>query len=32
MLFEVGIWCVDSSWDGGVVHTILGHFDLYIDF
>ena len=25
MLFEVGIpiWCMDSSWDGGVVHTIL---------
>ena len=27
------IWgSVDSSWDGGVVHTILGHFDLDIDF
>ena len=24
--------CVDSSWDGGVVHTIFGHFDLNIDF
>ena len=23
---------VDFSWDGGVVHTILGHFDLDIDF
>ena len=22
----------DSSWDGGVVHTILSHFDLDIDF
>ena len=34
ILFDVGIpnWCVDSSWDGGVVHTILGHFDLNIDF
>ena len=27
---ESQIWCVDSSWDGGVVHTIVGHF--YIDF
>ena len=26
------IWCVDSSSDGRVVHTILGHFDLDIDF
>ena len=22
----------DSSWDGGVVHTIVSHFDLDIDF
>ena len=22
----------DSSWDGGVVYTILSHFDLDIDF
>ena len=29
---ESQIWCVNSSWDGGVVHTILGHFDLDIDF
>ena len=29
---ESQIWCVDSSWDGGVVHTILGHFDLDIDY
>ena len=26
------IWCVDSSWNGGVGHTILSHFDLDIDF
>ena len=26
------ILCVDSSWDGGVVNTFLGHFDLDIDF
>ena len=25
---ESQIWCVDFSWGGGVVHTILGHFDL----
>ena len=25
-------FCVDLSWDGGVVHTILGHFDLGVDF
>ena len=29
---ESQIQCVDSSWDGRVVHTILGHFDLNIDF
>ena len=29
---ESKIRCVDSSWDSGVVHTILGHFDLNIDF
>ena len=28
LLFEVGIWCVDLSWDGGEVHTIWGHFGL----
>ena len=28
ILFEVGIWCVDLSWDGGEVHTIWGHFGL----
>ena len=22
------IWCVDSSWGGGVVHTILGHLTM----
>ena len=34
ILFDVGIpnlGC-DSSWDGGVVHTILSHFDFDIDF
>ena len=33
-LFEVvsQIWSVDTSWDGGVVHIFLGHFDLDIDF
>ena len=32
ILFDVGIpiWRGDSSWDGGVVHTIMSHFD--IDF
>ena len=30
ILFEVGIWCVDLSWDGGEVHTIWGHFGLDI--
>ena len=25
---ESQIWCVDSSGVGGVMHTILGHFDL----
>ena len=34
IFFDVGyqIWGGDSSWDGGVVHTILSHFDLDIDF
>ena len=35
ILLDIGIrnwWFFDSSWDGGVVHTILGHFDLDIDF
>ena len=32
LMQEFQIWCVDSSLDGGVVHTILGHFDLDIDF
>ena len=32
LMQESQIWCVDSSWDGGVVHTTLGHFDLDIDF
>ena len=32
LMLEFQIWCVDSSWDGGVVHTILGQFDLDIDF
>ena len=32
LMKESQIWCVDSSWDGGVMHTILGHFDLNIDF
>ena len=34
ILFDVGIpnlGC-DSSWDGGVVHTILSHFDFDIYF
>ena len=33
-IFDAGsqIWCVDFSWDGGVVHTILDHFYLDIDF
>ena len=28
LVYESQILCVDSSWDGRVVHTILGHFDL----
>ena len=32
LMLESQIWGVNSSWDGGVVHTILGHFDLDIDF
>ena len=32
LMLESQIWCVDSSWDGGIVHTILGNFDLDIDF
>ena len=32
LMYESQIWCVDSYWDGGVVHTILGHFYLNIDF
>ena len=32
LMKESQIWCVDSSWDDGVVHTTLGHFDLDIDF
>ena len=34
ILFDVGIpiWGGDSSWDGGVVHTVLSHFHLDIDF
>ena len=32
LMQESQIWGVDFSWDGGVVHTILGHFDLDIDF
>ena len=34
ILFHVGFPNLggDSSWDGGVVHTILSHFDLDIDF
>ena len=32
LMHESQIWGVDFSWDGGVVHTILGHFDLDIDF
>ena len=33
ILFDVSqIWGGNSSWDGGVVHTILSHFDLDIDF
>ena len=30
--YESQIWCVDFSWDGGVLHTVLGHLDLDIDF
>ena len=29
LMYESQISCVDFSWDGGVVHTILGHF--YLD-
>ena len=32
LMKESQIWYVDSSWDGGVVHTVLGHFYLDIDF
>ena len=32
LMQESQSWCVDSSWDGGVVHTILGHFYLDIDY
>ena len=32
LMKESQIWGVDSSWDGGVLHTILSHFDLDIDF
>ena len=34
ILFDVGIpiWGGDSSWVGGVVHTMLSHFDHDIDF
>ena len=32
LICESQIRCVYSSWDGGVVYTILGHFDLDIDF
>ena len=32
LMQESQIWCVDSSWDGGAVTTILGHFDIDIDF
>ena len=32
LMLESQIWFVDSSWDGRVVHTISGHFDLDIDF
>ena len=32
LIQESKILGVDSSCDGGVVHTILGHFDLDIDF
>ena len=29
---ESQIWGVDFSWNGGMVHTIMSHFDLDIDF
>ena len=32
LMLESQIWCIDSSVDGGVVHSILDHFDLDIDF
>ena len=32
LMKESQIWCADSYWDGVVVHTILGHFELDIDF
>ena len=32
LMYESQICCVDSSLDGGVMRTILGHFDLDIDF
>ena len=31
LYYSMDFWGVDSSWDGGVVHTILGHFDLDFD-
>ena len=30
LMWEFQIWCVELFWDGGMVHTILGHF--YFDF
>ena len=32
LMYESQIWGVVSSWDGGVMYTILGHFDHDIDF
>ena len=31
LMQESQIWYVDSSWDDGVVLSILGHFELDID-
>ena len=32
LMQESQIWYLDSTWDGRVVYSILGHFDFDIDF
>ena len=32
MRYESQIWCVDFSWDGGVLHITLVYFEFDIDF